>query len=150
MAETGAKACIRAIRKWEPETRRQLRKEMRKVGDEIAAAAKALAAQYSTTIPGTIKVGTRIGSQDVTIIIKAGSASVPIAGLFEHGNKGRAGRKVKFRHPVFGRGSHGTAVETWVNQQMHPYLAPAIYLKLPAVTGRIESAVEKATKELDL
>jgi hypothetical protein len=147
--EEGFAPVIKAIKKWEPEVRKQLRKELRASGEMIAAGSRLLAGAHSKTIPATIKTRTRIQSRQVIVEIRAGSAEVPIAGLSELGNKGgsksqaSAGRGT-FRHPVWGdRGK-------WVNQDMHPFLAPVIKLRTPAVTMRVSAAVNQANEAVKL
>jgi hypothetical protein len=147
--EEGFSPVIRAIKKWEPEVRKQLRKELRGSGEMIAGGARLLAGAHSKTIPATIKTRTRIQSRKVEVEIRAGSADVPIAGLYELGNKGgsksqaSAGRG-QFRHPVFGdRGK-------WVNQDRYPYLAPIVKLRTAAVTQRVSAAVNQANEAVKL
>jgi hypothetical protein len=147
--EEGFSPVIRAIRKWEPEVRKQLRKELRASGQMIVAGSRLLAGAHSTTIPATIKVRTRIQSRKAEIEIRAGSAEVPIAGLFELGNKGgsksqAATGRGQFRHPLFGDR------EQWVNQDMHPFLAPVVKLRIPAVTLRVGAAIDQANEAVGL
>ena len=147
--EEGFSPVIKAIKKWEPEVRKQLRKELRASGETIAAGSRLLAGAHSKTIPPTIKTRTRIQSRKVEVEIRAGSADVPIAGLFEFGNKGGSKSQAStgrgsFRHPVFGdRGK-------WVNQDMHPYIAPIVKLRIPTVTRRVSDAVNQANEAVKL
>lgn len=147
MSEEGFRPVIKSIRKWDKDIRTQLRKELRGAGNMIADGARILASEHSGKIAGTIKVRTRIQTQKAEVEIKAGSADVPEAGLFELGNKGgsksqAATRRGEFRHPVFGDR------ENWVNQAMHPFLAPTVKMKLPAATKRIEAAVDGANETI--
>ena len=159
--EEGFAPVIKAIKKWEPEVRKQLRKELQASGNMIAAGSRLLAGAHSTTIPATIKVRTRIQSRKVEVEIRAGSAEVPIAGLYELGNKG-SGKSETFRHPVFARegsraGKHKgpfgitrSDKAPWVNQKRHPFLSPIIKLRTAAVTKRVGAAVEAANEAVDL
>lgn len=143
MAEEGFAPVIKAIRKWDKEVRNELRRELRASGEMIAAGARLLANAHSSTISPTIKVRTRIQSRKAEVEIKAGAPDVPIAGLFELGNKDGRSRG-KFRHPVFGDR------ENWVDQKMHPYLGPEVKAKEAAVTERVGRAVDKANEILKL
>lgn len=146
--EEGFAPSIHAIAKWDKELRNELRKELRASGEMVAAGARLLADAHSTSISPTIKVRTRIQSRKAEVEIKAGGGKVPIAGLFELGNKGSksasATRGGRFRHPVFGNKSN------WVDQDMHPYMGPTVKLREAAVTRRIGAAVDKANVTVGL
>lgn len=97
----------------------QLRKTLQVAGKLIAEDAKAISGEHSKSIPPSIKVRTK----KTSVSVIAGGEGVPLAGLFESGNKGRgksqaASKGGRFRHPVFGR-------DVWVDQDMHPFLLPA-------------------------
>jgi hypothetical protein len=142
--DEGFRPTIRAIKKWDPTVRKELRKELRAGGEMIASGARLLASAHSKTTPGTIKVRSRIQSRKAEVEIKAGAADVPIAGLLELGNKGKKANVRKFRHPLPGDKSQ------WVDQDMHPYLAPAVNLRISAVTKRVGAAVDNANDEVFL
>jgi hypothetical protein len=96
-----------------------LKKTLRAAGQLIAEDAKANAEEYSKSVPPSIKV--RIRGTSISVV--AGGEGVPLAGLFELGNKGKGKSQVAaksgvFRHPVFGS-------DVWVEQEMHPYLLRA-------------------------
>lgn len=140
MSEEGFAPVIHAISRWDRDIRNALRKELRAAGTIVSEDARSRASARSKTIPGTIKTRTRIQSRQVQVEIRAGSAEVPIAGLFELGNRGKKpkGGAREFRHPVFGD------KENWTHQKMYPYLRPAVYTKRREVTKRIRIAVNKA------
>ena len=98
--------------------RRETDRTLAKIGAELYALAKQIAGEHSSTVAGTIRLRALPGM----IVISAGSDAVPIAALWELGNKGthNSGRVqgVWFRHPVFGR-------DVWVNQRRYPFLRPA-------------------------
>lgn len=142
--EEGFTPVIRAIRKWDPEVRRELRRELRAGGTMIVTGARTLAAAHSKQTPPTVKLRTGIQSRQAEIRIDAGSADVPIAGLLELGNKRGGSKARRFRHPVHGHR------DRWVNQDMHPYLAPIVKLRLAAVTKRIGAAVDRANTKVGL
>lgn len=125
---------------WKPD--KQLHKMLRVAGELIAEDARAIASQYSTTIPATIKV--RVSKTRISVV--AGGQGVAIAGLFELGNKGggksqAASARGVFRHPVFGdRG-------TWVNQPMHPYLLKAAAKNQKKIEVLEGAAVAEAFRE---
>ena len=123
---------------------RNLRAGLRGVGEVVAVEARSRAAQYSSTIPPTIKV--RVAG--TTVSVQAGSADVPIAALFELGNTG--GRKSaaasvrgSFRHPVFGH-------DVWVEQPMHPFLRPAELATMPEIRRTMTRTLTEALEASNL
>ena len=151
MPDEGFRPTLRAIERWDAARRNELRKELRASGEMIASGARLLAAAHSKETPPTIKVRTRIDSKQVTVEIHAGAPDVPIGGLLEMGNKRGGKHATKFRHPVFApKGSRGDSSVPWVDQPMHPYLAPMVKARRAAVTKRISAAVSKSVKEVHL
>ncbi len=150
--DEGFRPTIKAIKKWDPQVRKQLRSDLKGVGNSIASGARTVASAHSKTIPGTIKVRTRIQSRKAEVEIIAGSAEVPIAGLFELGNKGggSAAKGRKFRHPIFGDWDVQFTGKDPREQDMHPYLAPVVKLRQNYATRVIGEAVEKANTEVFL
>lgn len=145
--EEGFRPYLRGINKWDKTVRKELRTELRASGEMIASGSRLLAAAHSKSIPPTIKVRTGIQSERAEVQIRAGGGNVPIAGLFELGNKGGGKSKAgatrkKFRHPLFGDKGK------WYEQDMHPYIAPMVRLRQAAVTKRVKSAVERANRTL--
>jgi hypothetical protein len=134
------RALSRSLRAFKPD--KQLHRALRVAGLMVAEDAKALAGEYSKSIPPTIKVTV----SKTKIMIVAGGGDVALAGLEELGNRGKgksqaASRSGRFRHPVFGDRSK------WVDQPMHPYLLRAAEMnvrKIEALEGR---AVADAFKE---
>lgn len=141
--DEGFKPHLRALKRWQPEVRKELRTELKASAELIAGGARRRADQHSKKTAGTIKVRTEIRSKGVGVQIRAGSSAVPEAGLLELGNRGGR-KKGSFRHPVFGdRG-------TWVEQKMYPYLAPEAKHRLSEVTKRIKAAVARASETVKL
>lgn len=151
MADEGFRPVVRAIRKWDTEVRKELRSELKGAGEMIASGARLLADAHSKTAGDTIKVRTGIQSKKVEVKVKAGSPDVPIAGLLEEGNRKQRARG-KFRHPVFARGgaTGGQWKGDWVDQDMHPYLAPVVKLRQAAVVKRVEAAVQRSIDTVKL
>lgn len=105
------------------------------IGGELAAAAKSVASEHSSSIPGTI----RVVPIPHGVAVRAGSASVPLAALYDLGNQGRGGRKSKtFKHPVYGNRS------VWVKQDRYPFLAPARKAMRRQITARMDQTWERA------
>lgn len=95
------------------ELHEQFREGMKHAAELVADGARELIEPYSATIPPSIQI--RMGAE---IEVVAGGADVPLAGLFEAGNRGQSGGDM-FTHPVFGNAN------VTVTQAMHPYLQPA-------------------------
>ena len=90
-----------------------------KIGEEISHVAKGIAGgEGSSSIPPSIHV---VPLGRGTIAIRAGEG-VPIARLWELGNKGASRTKTTFRHPVFYTPGKK---KVYVEQERHPYLLPA-------------------------
>lgn len=121
----------RALRKGAPDLAKALRLRLRTIGQMVADEAKIKVEPYSESIPPSIKV--RVSGAGVAVV--AGGDGVPLAGLFELGNKGSRNSET-FRHPVFGNR------DVWVNQSMHPFLAAAFQDKFSMVEEEIGAALE--------
>ncbi len=151
------------FKEWKPD--KALHKMLRVAGELIAADARAIvaagySASYKTSVKDRGETRSYRGSGKITPTIKvrvsktrvsvvAGGAGVPLAGLWEVGNKGHsksqaASRTGNFRHPVFGNR------ERWVNQPMHPYLLPAAVMNERKIEHLEGQAVAEAFKERDL
>jgi hypothetical protein len=121
------------------------------IRDEAIEQAK----KHSTSIPPTIKMDPGPGA----VIIHAGSTSVPLAVLYEKGNKnGKSGsdskrtlvnygatgmnRHLAFGHPVFGQG--------WTWQKRFPFLAPARTKVRASAVKLMDAAWDKALEPLRL
>ncbi len=128
-------AFARALRKGSPEVALQLRVDLRAVGEIVASEARVRAAEWSKTIPPSIRVRT----SGATVSVIAGGSGVPLAGLFELGNQGQRGLGgTDFRHPVWGNRN------VWVSQPMHPFLAPSLEAKIDAVEVAAVEALDSA------
>lgn len=76
--------------------------------------------------------------------IEAGGESVPIAGLWELGNRGGSERSTTFRHPVWGNKN------VWVEQNRYPYLQPALRETEPMIWQRADMLWPDALGPYDL
>jgi hypothetical protein len=129
----------KALKSAEPILAKELRVQFAAAGAEVASEARTIVSEYSEEIPPTIKV--RMSS--LTVKVVAGNNNLPLAGLFELGNKGnrRAGA-TSFRHPVFGDTTN------WVAQPTHPFLTPAIESKADKIMVGVIEALDKAITEV--
>lgn len=116
------------IRKVDKEIPRELTNGLRDGAKIIAEEAKKRAS-FSKRIPRTI----RAAASGSKATVKAGGKRAPHAAALE--NNGKAGT---FRHPVYGNR------DVWVDQQSHPYLAPAAEAKEGEVADVVAAAVDKA------
>lgn len=111
------------------------------IGEEIKVAAQEKAKEHSTSIPPTLRTEPRPGA----VAVIAGGANVPLAEIYELGNKGRGGRSSKtFKHPLFGDWSYPQI------QPRYPFLRPALTGMHRQITKRMEQAWEKALEPLKL
>ena len=110
-------------------TRNALKAEMRTIGAAVANRAKRNAS-WSTRIPGSIKVRTRLTGKRPGVIVLADASKAPHARPYED-IEGRGA----FRHPVFGH------EDRWVPQRSRPFLAPALRAELPSAKARLAEAV---------
>jgi len=140
----GVRPTVVALKKWEPEARRELRRALRAAGMEVVSEARARVAPFSRKTPPTIRTGTRIRSFEVEVAVRAGRPGVEIATLLEKGNKGGKSEEF-FKHPVWGHRDR-----PWAKQAMHPYLGPAFRAKQATFLQRIVEALDAATVKLDL
>lgn len=122
------------------------------IRDEAIEVVKA----HSQSIPPTIHMDTVPGKA----IIHAGSASVPLAVLYEKGNRRGEGfdsrrtvtkygargsfKQKSFKHPVFGDQTN------WVDQARYPFLSTARNRVRDAVKPIMERAWDKALEPLRL
>lgn len=126
------KAFIRSLRRASPEGAKRFRLGLRASGTIVEKRAKTIAARHSKKIPPTIKAGT----YGATVFVKAGK-DVPLAALYELGNKGKNADASTFRHPTYGH-------EPWVEEARYPFLRPAVDETAPEV----EAAVLKVADEI--
>lgn len=88
-----------------------------RMGETVTVRARAIAGEHSAKVAGSIR---NRGVVRGAAIIEAGRG-VPLAALYELGNK-KAGRgKKTFKHPVYGKWITGTPP-----QDRHPFLRPAL------------------------
>ncbi len=132
----------KALKLAQPTLRTQLLRNLKAVGNIVAADARAIASENSESIPPTIK--TRVRGVSVSVI--AGGSAVPIAGLYEFGNTGgkksaKANARGTFRHPVFNTGK-------WVSQPRYAYLAPAGKKNRAKTDAAIYDALKSVTDVL--
>lgn len=141
---TELKDFTRKLRIERPEVNRKMRRELRVAGKLIQEDAKSKLADYPSVVP-TVKVHTSFAS----VYISTGSKAVPLGGLLEAGNKGRRVKYVEadlgvahgsFRHPTFGH-------DPYVEQPMHPHVAPAAIKILPVAQKMILDALKLALVE---
>lgn len=108
-----------------------------RIGEELKEAAKKIAERHSQNVADSIRMRALPGM----VVISAGSDQVPIAALWETGNKGThdGGRAqgVYFRHPVFGQ-------DVWVSQRRYPFLRPALDADRLRITRLMEQAWDRA------
>lgn len=119
----------------------RVRKEMEAtlliVAKEIATEAEKIAGDSgSQQIPPSIKVVPAPGTG--TALVRAGTTADPIASLWELGNKGSKRSAKTFRHPVFGNRN------VWVEQDKHPFLAPARRASLVTTRPQMKKAWDRA------
>lgn len=128
-------AFAKALREAEPLVARELRTRLRAAGEVVAAQARTNAAEFSRSIPASVKV--RIQRNDV--IVEGGVGGVVIAGLFEVGDNSPGSSS--WRHPVFGD------TNVWVEQDTHPWLQPAVDSNLETATAAAQAALDAAVDE---
>lgn len=86
------------------------------VGEEMAGVSREIAGEHSKSIPPSIKARPlRPGAVEII----AGGPGVPLAELYEIGNKGGKRTSKTFRHPVFGH------EDRFVEQPRYRFFAPA-------------------------
>lgn len=136
-----------ALKAARPMLRLELMRGLKAAGDLVAKDAVAIVAPFSESIPPTIKTQRR----GVGVAVRAGGGTTesgeesPLAGLFEIGNKGKKSSAASaggvFRHPV-----HGS--DTWVNQEMHPFLAVAGKRNQAKVDALVYKALDAVAEEI--
>lgn len=119
-------------------------KALVEVGLLIKVTAKRVAADAgSHSIPPTVHSIPKPGM----VVVTAGSESVPLAVLWDLGNRGRGNRlKPTFKHPVFPRGDRSTW--TWVEQKRHPILTRARTLMRKGINERMNAAWDRGLAPL--
>lgn len=120
-----------------PRFRHETDRVLVKVGVIIALRAKVVAGRRSDKVAGSITVRNVPGAVE----IEAGQG-VPLAALWEVGNKGAKRSKKDFRHPVFGNRSN------WVTQVRHPFLRSAQRLARKEIMEIMEQGWHEALRPL--
>lgn len=127
------KAAASALRKAQPVLYKGLGEMLDRAGTVVAATAESIVAEHSESIPTTIRVRRR----GLGVRVVAGGPEVPIAGLYEKGNKdARESASDPFRHPVFGNDA------VWVNQKRFAFLAPAGEREKHTVNAMVEAVLQ--------
>ena len=138
------KAFIKDLKRASPAAARGIRTVVKGAAEIVAAEARADVSQHSQSIPPTIKARTYLSaSRRSTATVTAGKG-VPLAALYELGNKGSKQSGSTFRHPVFARGVSGALEQTedWVDQARWPFLLPAAERKAPEVEAALQTVAK--------
>lgn len=129
----------RALRKAKPEVAKLLRMRLRTAGKLVADDAKVRASEHSQSIPPSIKIRT----SGMMVAVIAGGEGVPLAGLYELGNKpNRRNDPTSFRHPLFGNKN------IWYSQQAYPFLAAAVRDHIEQVEFEASLALAEAIQKV--
>lgn len=117
----------------------EVTKAVVEIGEEFKETAKIVAGQHSTSIPPTI----RSVAIPHAVSVRAGNAEVPLAALYDLGNKGKGGRKRgEFYHPTFGH-------KPSVAQVRHPFFKPTRKLMRKQIKARMEATWEEALRPFE-
>lgn len=108
-----------------------------KTAFRVAETAKVIVGKYSTSIPPTIHA---LPGPKGSAFVRAGGPDVPLAGLYEMGNRGRGRGRKTFWHPVFGNRSPGA------EQPRHRFLLPAMTANRKNFYKDMQEAWDKAMK----
>lgn len=133
----------RDLKKASPELQKELRTGIRVAGEIVATDARRRAGDFSTRIPGAIKVGvaagsSRVGRSGVSIRVYVDKKKAP------HGRpiEGIGGNST-FRHPT-----DGPERQHWVNQPTKHYLAGATRAKKAETLIAARKAVRRALRQV--
>lgn len=144
---SGLQGFIHDLKKASPVAARGLRATVKAAAEIVAAEARKNASAHSQSIPPTIKASTYLsGSKQSAATVTAGRG-VPLAALYELGNKGKPESAATFRHPVFARGASGKLEQTedWVDQARYPFLLPAAEATGAEVEAALETVADMVT-----
>lgn len=104
---------------------------------ELATLAQGIAGGYQSADGGASGGASAVAASIKAIpktksswVVQAGGADVPLAGLWELGNKGSDSDDPTFRHKTFGK-------LPWQNQQKWPYLRMALQQYEPAALSKL-------------
>lgn len=132
-------AFVRASKKAAPLAHEAAREVLDGAGILVANRAKEIVGKHSSSIPPTIKVA-RTGA---TVKVRAGDPDVPLAVLYEVGNK-KNPLSSTFRHPVFADKDEDRKQWKWVSQNRYPFLHPAARDELPKIEDALIRELDKA------
>lgn len=118
------------------ELKRQLRPELRIIGNEVKAEAVSNA-WWSTRIPGATRVAVGFTARNPGVSIVVNKNKAPEARPIEHGGRGGS-----FRHPVFGHRDR-----RWEEQPARPFLAPAAEAKGDSAAEKVGDLFVRVTRE---
>ena len=127
---------IREFGKVPQELRRQLRPELRLIGNEVRAEAQRNA-WWSKKIPRATRVAVGFSKRNPGVSIVVNKNKAPNARPLE--NQGRTGM---VRHPVFGHMD-----KPWKDQPARPFLAPAAQAKADVAAQRVGDLFIRVTRE---
>ena len=122
----------RGLKEIDPVLKRELRTDLKAAGEIVAADARSNA-DWSTRIPGSIKVSV----SGNTIKVVANKKKAPHAKAYEH-----EGKDGTFRHPVFGDRTN------WVSEPARVFLAKALIANKQAAVEAARVAVRKALEKV--
>ncbi len=125
----------RKLKKAYPESARALRSSIRAAGKLVADDAKVRAADFSTSIPGSI----RSSASSNTATIKAGNAKTPLAALYE--------RPGGWRHPVFGNRNNWAAQPNAPKRFLHEALDAQTEPAKKAIADAVMAAIDEVLSE---
>lgn len=134
----GFGAFVRASKKAAPMVHEAAREVLDGAGILVANRAKEISGKHSASIPPTIRVH-RTGA---TVKVRAGAPDVPLAALYELGNKRSNPLSPTFRHPVFGNRNE------WVTQKRYPFLHRAAEDEVPKIEEALLQELDKAVDML--
>lgn len=143
------KLLIKDLKAAGPAASRGLRTAVKASGEIVATEARQLASAHSQSIPPTIKARAYLSSTKRSLATVTAGRGVPLAALYELGNKGASPSATDFRHPVFERSSAtGKLQQTdnWVSQARFPFLLPAAERTGAAVEAQLVAVAEMASK----
>ncbi|MGH2875000.1 MAG: hypothetical protein ACRDNS_02165 [Trebonia sp.] len=157
-------ASVREVGATAPAT---LRRELRSAASMVAAEARRISSEHSTTIPATIRTSVQPSRGRAAVLaggkgathglarrmftagygtaraerayagMQREAAGNVIAGLYEYGNKDRGPHATTFRHPTFGDR------EDWQEQPRYPFLQPAAQHKAAEWVAQTSAVVER-------
>ena len=141
------KALVRDLRRAGPAASRGMRRAVKASAEIVAVEARSRASEHSQSIPPTIKANAYLSATTRSLATVTAGRGVPLAALYELGNKGKNVNSTTFKHPVFERDSSGKLQPTdkWATQPRYPFLLPAAEAKGAEVTVELERVAKLAT-----